>query len=120
MKTGRPIAPRAVSNDARRDLESVDRSSSLPHTIVQRAQSVLMSTQGTVAVPWPGLDPVSRPWRGMRADLAADPVEGHPGRPADHLADTGRMEFIGRNTRPAVRCHFWTETITFNVTLYKT
>jgi len=46
MKTGRPIAPLVLSEDARRDLENVSRSRSLPHALVQRAQIVLLAAEG--------------------------------------------------------------------------
>jgi putative transposase len=46
MKTGRPIAPLVLSDDARRDLENVSRSRSLPHALVVRAQIVLLAARG--------------------------------------------------------------------------
>jgi len=46
MKTGRPIAPLVLSEDARRDLENLSRSRSLSHALVQRAQIVLLAAEG--------------------------------------------------------------------------
>jgi len=46
MKTGRPISPLVLNDDARRDLEAVSQSRSMPHALVQRAQIVLLAARG--------------------------------------------------------------------------
>lgn len=46
MKTGRPKIPVVLSEDARADLESVARSRSLPHALVQRAHIILLAAEG--------------------------------------------------------------------------
>jgi len=46
MSMGRPIVPLSLSEDARRDLEAVAASRTMPHALVQRAQIVLMAALG--------------------------------------------------------------------------
>jgi putative transposase len=47
MRTGRPKAPIVLSKEEDEQLKSIASSRSLPHSLVNRAQIVLMATQGT-------------------------------------------------------------------------
>ena len=46
MALGRPITPIALTPDARRELDAMVRSRSLPHSLVRRAKIVVMSADG--------------------------------------------------------------------------
>jgi putative transposase len=46
MKTGRPKQTLRLSDDARQDLETVANSRSMPHALVQRAQIILLASEG--------------------------------------------------------------------------
>ncbi len=48
MSVGRPIAPLVLSDEEIKQLQSISKSRSLPHSLVQRAQNILACGAGTM------------------------------------------------------------------------
>lgn len=113
MKTGRPIAPLVLNEDARRDLETVSQSRSLPHAMVQRAQIVLLAAQGksnsAIAQRLRLTRPTVGTWRKRYLEHGLEGLhdELKPGRPRS-ISDEQVATVVRKTleTKPAGKTHW--------------
>lgn len=118
MKTGRPIQPLALSDEARLQLESIAGSRSLPHGLVVRAQIVLMAANGESNTAIAEQLRLTKPTVGIwRQRYLAHGIQGlydelKPGRPRT-VSDEKIAVLVRKtlNTKPKDGTHWTVRTI---------
>lgn len=118
MAKGRPVEPIVLTENERAQLESISRSQTMPHGLVQRANIVLLTADGVGTTEIAGRCQVSRPtiskWRSRfrEGGLAGLHDELRSGRPRQ-LGDERVAELINTvlETRPKDGTHWSTRRV---------